>query len=428
MEENLDTLLDRVTAKVAGEAQKVEKKHGQRMVAENMIYEQRLERVEAKLRALEGERKNLTDTDLALKTSRANLTKVFRATQAKMDVASGEVAEMETVSMKEARLINDELKAKLRALDNQKSKAEMILAEEGGVVTSVRGLILNLVKLNETRAIAEAKKRIAAVKKAVLERTNGVNMTALAKEGDELATFGADIIAEEKRHENLTKTRESLHHNAKFETAVQDLIMAGDEIEQEGEKVLEAQRPNKTVFAKKVVVVMGADGKNRTENSTEGSDVTTTARLDEMLTTVNDTMAPIPKTDPDTINLITGMPTGFTGAPKPQDDGGSDAVFGDVAKLMSGGLHVSAGVVETNRMTDGLFVTPPKAEFPRNINLMNGLPNIVQPTTTPPPAPSSAASGAGSSSSPPAPLLTFPEPDTKSSKDGATVVSTPKLR
>ena len=156
-----------------------------------------------------------------MKTSRANLTKVFRATQAKMDVASGEVAEMETVSMKEARLINDELKAKLRALDNQKSKAEMILAEEGGVVTSVRGLILNLVKLNETRAIAEAKKRIAAVKKAVLERTNGVNMTALAKEGDELATFGADIIAEEKRHENLTKTRESLHHNAKFETAVQ---------------------------------------------------------------------------------------------------------------------------------------------------------------------------------------------------------------
>ena len=62
VEENLDTLLDRVTAKVAGEAQKVEKKHGQRMVAENMIYEQRLERVEAKLRALEGERKNLTDT------------------------------------------------------------------------------------------------------------------------------------------------------------------------------------------------------------------------------------------------------------------------------------------------------------------------------------------------------------------------------
>jgi hypothetical protein len=156
-----------------------------------------------------------------LKTSRANLTKVFRATQAKLDVASGEVAEMETVSMKEARLINDELKAKLRALDDQKSKAEMILAEEGGVVTSVRGLILNLVKLNETRAIAEAKKRIAAVKKAVLERTNGVNMTALAKEGDELASFGADIIAEEKRHENLTKTRESLHHNAKFETAVQ---------------------------------------------------------------------------------------------------------------------------------------------------------------------------------------------------------------
>jgi hypothetical protein len=62
VEENLDTLLDRVTAKVAGEAQKVEKKHGQRMVAENMIYDQRLHRAEAKLRALEDERKNLTDT------------------------------------------------------------------------------------------------------------------------------------------------------------------------------------------------------------------------------------------------------------------------------------------------------------------------------------------------------------------------------
>merc|ERR1719329_1904821 len=112
---------------------------------------------------------------------------------------------MKLVTIKETRLIENELSAKLEALDDQKAKADSILNEELGVVRSVHALIMRLNKLNETRGLAEARMRIAALKQAILDRNNGVNMTVMKKEADELSSFGFDMIRDQERHKNMTQ-------------------------------------------------------------------------------------------------------------------------------------------------------------------------------------------------------------------------------
>eukprot|EP00947_MAST-08B_sp_MAST-8B-sp1_P001170 g1170.t1 len=400
VENNIDTMLQRVQDRVVGEMQKAENAHAKRMAALNLIYERRVAVAEDRVRKLEAKRLNLTRTDILLKGRRANLTRTFRARQSALDLASGEDEAMGSSSKKEEDMIATGLTARLTALADQKKKADAILAEELSVVRSVRKLILFLIKASEDKAAAEAK-RLAAL--ANRTRNRGVNMTEMLGEGLEMGKMAAAMLHEQQRIKNMTQAREHSQQKTVFSERVAELLAAAEEVTDRAAKTGLAFFNNTNDTDAKPPPPKVKTGANESKKDTE---VTPTQVMSEIMHDMNNTLQAAAAKDPQeeavvkdpdaAVNLVTGEPRGRAKEAVKDADKAADLA----ADVVLGKRHPDAGIVELSDDTDGLLLNKDAS-----VNLINGIPKnkpkpkpaaAAAPAPAATPAAGGSAAGAGS--------------------------------
>lgn len=359
MESNVDTLLKRVEDRITGDMKKNEKAHAKRAAALNMRYEKRVHAVEQKLHALLARREQLAEAGHALKMKQANLTRIFRSHEANLDMLSGESQAMQQAASVEKDLVEKDYTVKVEAFAAQKKKRQAMLTEETSVILNVRNLILQLVKANDTR-IKDATAATQLTAEVTQTRNRGVNMTLLLAHANELRDLAKQLIVDHHAKKAMVLEREQLHRNASFSSAVQDLQMAGDELQRLAHPILNPPT-------------------NHSGNQTRPFNGTSTDILQELLHSVNTSMAPKPVSNDPSLNLMTGNPratisanltkrlsttplSNLTGSELGEFEGSLsknlfDAPEGGIslADRVLGKRNPEAGILEADPLTEGML-------------------------------------------------------------------------